>query len=414
MQGPVEAQPLSRRLIWLMAISVGVIVANIYYAQPLLANIARDFSARVTTMGVIAMLTQVGTATGMLCFVPLGDKYNRRTLIFGLLIASSLLLSAVALAPNILLLGVASFGVGAAASAVHLIVPFAAHLSPPSQRGRVVGTVLSGLLLGILTARSFSGFVGSWLGWRAVYWIAAIAILVLAAILRTQLPDSRPEHVISWPALVRSMAGLIRQYSELRQAAFSGAMLFGSFSAFWTTIVFLLAAPPYHYGPSVAGLFGLVGAAGAGIAPIVGRFADRRGPRLAVLIGILITIFAFIVLLFGARSLAALIGGVILLDLGVQAGHVANQTRIYALDARARSRLNTVYMFCYFCGGALGSSLAALCWTAGRWNEVCLLGLGFLSLALGSYALSSKRQDKAGRLPSQSLVDTPHLAERLP
>jgi len=168
----------------LMAISVGAIVANIYYAQPLLANIAHDFSARVTAMGVVAMLTQIGAATGMLCFVPLGDKYNRRSLIFGLLLACSLLLGAVALAPNIYLLAIASFGVGATASAVHVIVPFAAHLAPPLERGRVVGIVMSGLLLGILTARTFSGFVGSWLGWRAVYWISALAMLVLAGVLK--------------------------------------------------------------------------------------------------------------------------------------------------------------------------------------------------------------------------------------
>jgi predicted MFS family arabinose efflux permease len=295
----------------LMAISVGAIVANIYYAQPLLANIAHDFSARVTAMGVVAMLTQIGAATGMLCFVPLGDKYNRRSLIFGLLLACSLLLGAVALAPNIYLLAIASFGVGATASAVHVIVPFAAHLAPPLERGRVVGIVMSGLLLGILTARTFSGFVGSWLGWRAVYWISALAMLVLAGVLRTQLPDIPASQVISFPDLARSLVRLVRQHSELRRAAFSGAMLFASFSVFWTTIVFRLAAPPYHYGASVAGLFGLVGAAGAGAAPLVGRLADKRGPKVVVLLGILITMVSFVVLMFGASSLPVLILGVV-------------------------------------------------------------------------------------------------------
>jgi predicted MFS family arabinose efflux permease len=385
-----------------MAISVGAIVANIYYAQPLLANIARDFSARVTAMGVVAMLTQIGTATGMLCFVPLGDKYNRRSLIFGLLLACSLLLGAVAMAPNIYLLALASFGVGATASAVHVIVPFAAHLSPEFERGRVVGTVMSGLLLGILTARTFSGFVGSWLGWRAVYWISAGAMLLLAAVLRTQLPDSPATHVISFPELAQSLVRLVRQHSELRRAAFSGAMLFASFSVFWTTIVFRLAAPPYHYGASVAGLFGLVGAAGAGAAPLVGRLADKRGPQVVVLLGILITILSFVVLRFGATSLPVLIVGVVLLDLGVQSSQVANQTRIYAIDANARSRLNTVYMFCYFCGGATGSALAAICWSAGGWNEVCLLGLGFLLLALSVSARYRRPYALRGPVPSEA------------
>jgi predicted MFS family arabinose efflux permease len=318
----------------------------------------------------------------MLCFVPLGDKYNRRSLIFGLLLACSLLLGAVALAPNIYLLAIASFGVGATASAVHVIVPFAAHLSQPFERGRVVGIVMSGLLLGILTARTFSGLVGSWLGWRAVYWISATGMLVLAGVLRTQLPDSPASQAISFPDLARSLVRLVRQQSELRRAAFSGAMLFASFSVFWTTIVFRLAAPPYHYGASVAGLFGLVGAAGAGAAPLVGRLADKRGPRVVVLAGILITILSFVVLMFGAARLPVLILGVVLLDLGVQSSQVANQTRIYAIDANARSRLNTVYMFTYFCGGALGSYLAAICWSAGGWSAVCLLGLGFLLPAL--------------------------------
>jgi predicted MFS family arabinose efflux permease len=386
----------------LMAISVGAIVANIYYAQPLLANIAHDFSARVTAMGVVAMLTQIGAATGMLCFVPLGDKYNRRSLIFGLLLACSLLLGAVALAPNIYLLAIASFGVGATASAVHVIVPFAAHLAPPLERGRVVGIVMSGLLLGILTARTFSGFVGSWLGWRAVYWISALAMLVLAGVLRTQLPDIPASQVISFPDLARSLVRLVRQHSELRRAAFSGAMLFASFSVFWTTIVFRLAAPPYHYGASVAGLFGLVGAAGAGAAPLVGRLADKRGPKVVVLLGILITMVSFVVLMFGASSLPILILGVVLLDLGVQSSQVANQTRIYAIDANARSRLNTVYMFTYFCGGAFGSALAAICWTAGRWNAVCLLGLVFLVLALSVSVRYRQPFASRGPLPREA------------
>jgi predicted MFS family arabinose efflux permease len=384
-------QTINRGVTWLLAMSVGAIVANIFYAQPLLAEMARALSAPVTTMGLVAMLTQIGTALGMLIFVPLGDKYNRRSLTCILLLAASFSLMAVATAPTVLRLAAACFGVGAASSAVHVLVPFAAHLAPESQRGRVVGIVLSGLLIGVLTARTVSGFLGSWFGWRAVYVIASIAMLLLSGILRMKLPDVPPLQRISYPQLIRSIGEIVLTYPELRQAALTGAMLFGSFSAFWTTLVFFLAGPPYHYGPSVAGLFGLLGATGAAAAPIVGRFADRRGPRLAVLLGIVIAIAAFVILAAGGRMLPVLIAGVILLDLGVQAAHVANQTLVYSLAPDARSRLNTVYMFSYFVGGALASYAAAVCWARAQWTGVCLLALALLFVALSNHLWSPLR-----------------------
>jgi predicted MFS family arabinose efflux permease len=376
---------INRGVTWLLAISVGAIVANIYYAQPLLVEMGRALAAPATTMGLVAMLTQIGAAVGMLIFVPLGDKYNRRSLACLLLLAVSLALLAVALAPTVAFLATACLGVGLASCAVHVLVPFAAHLAPPLERGRVVGIVLSGLLVGILTARTISGFLGSWLGWRAVYFVAAFAMLLLSGILRAKLPDVPPMEEISYVELIRSIGNLVRRHRELRQASLSGAMLFGSFSAFWTTMVFFLAGPPYHYGPSAAGLFGLLGAAGAVAAPMVGLFADRRGPRLAVLLGILITILAFVILAAGGQALPVLIAGVILLDLGVQAAHVANQTLVYSLVPHARSRLNTVYMFSYFVGGALASYVAAVCWARAHWTGVCLFALALLSIALGNH-----------------------------
>jgi predicted MFS family arabinose efflux permease len=365
-----------------MAISVGVIVGNIYYAQPLLADLARAFHLSVTMAGVIAMLTQVGAACGMLLFVPLGDTHERRWLVSTLLLAACVALLLFATARNAIWLAMAALLVGGFGATVHVIVPYAAHLAPPEQRGRVLGFVFSGLLFGILLARTFSGYVGAQFGWRTVFFIAAGAMLVLAALIRTQLPVSRPQVKMSWWRLVASAGELIRKYPALRESTAAGALLFAAFSAFWTTLVFRLQAPPLHYGSTVAGLFGLVGAAGAGGAPIVGHFADKRGPRGAVLASTITAMSSFAIMGFAGHTLIGLIVGVIVLDLGVQAGHVANQTRIYALDADARSRLNMVYMVCYFAGGASGSYIGALAWRAAGWWGVCGFGIAVLVPAL--------------------------------
>src|SRR6202041_3289138 len=263
---------------------------------------------------------------------------------------------------------------------------------PENSRGRVLGTVFSGLLIGILLARTFSGVVASFFGWRAVYVIAALAMLGLLLLLRARLPKLPPQNSLSWPTLMRSLVDLVRDHPELRESAFLGAALLCVFSAFWTTLVFLLQTPPYHYGSSVAGLFGLVGAAGALCAPLVGRFADRKGPRFTILLALLTTLASFLLLGAFGKIMAGLIAGVVLLDVGVQSGHVANQTRIYALDSTARSRLNTVYMFCYFTGGSLGSWLGAILWEYKGWTAVCALGIAVIAIALVVFAHNFKSQ----------------------
>jgi predicted MFS family arabinose efflux permease len=376
----------------LMAFSVGAIVANIYYVQPLLAAMARTFSVSVGMIGLVAMLTQVGTAIGMLIFVPLGDSRDRRALLTALLSGAAVALCGVATAQNLIWIAIASFAVGLCGAAVHIIVPFAAQLAPENTRGQVLGTVFSGLLLGILLARTFSGVVASFFGWRSVYAIAAVGMLALMLLLRARLPKVAPQNSLRWPALMRSLVDLVRDHPALRESAFLGAALLCVFSAFWTTLVFLLQTPPYHYGSSAAGLFGLVGAAGALCAPLVGRFADRRGPRFTILLALLTTLASFLLLGAFGKIMAGLIVGVVLLDVGVQSGHVANQTRIYALDPNARSRLNTVYMFCYFTGGSLGSWLGAILWEYKGWTAVCALGIAVIAIALVVFARNFKSQ----------------------
>ncbi len=371
---------------WLMAAIVCVVVANAYYVQPLLADIANTFGLTASRAGAVAMLSQVGTATGMFVFVPLGDALERRTLIVTLLVAASVILTLFATAQTVPWLLLASFAVGTSTATVHIVLPFAAHLAAPSQRGKVVGIVLSGLLLGILLARTFSGLVGAAFGWRAVYLCGAVAMLLLATVVRLRLPVSRPHVSLSWLALMRSAFGLIRRYPALRESAFLGAMFFCAFSAFWTTLIFFLESPAYGYGSAVAGLFGLIGAVGAAGAPTVGHLADKHGPRITILAALLVTLLSFVVLGLMGTSMAGLIVGVILMDLGVQVGHVASQTRIYGIDPAARSRLNMVYMVSYFLGGALGSYLGALCWRWGGWWAVCGFG-GFAAvLGLGGYS----------------------------
>jgi predicted MFS family arabinose efflux permease len=384
---PSDPHTLRSLTVWFMAAGTGVIVANIYYMQPLLADIARNFNLTVTKVGLIAMLTQVGTALGMLLFVPLGDNRERRSLITTLLLTATIALVFVAMARNALWLAGACFVVGMMGSSVHLFVPFAAHLAPPKERGRVVGSVFSGILLGILLARTFSGSVGAHFGWRSVYWIAALMMLLVAILAQFLLPRSKPAVELSYFSLLRSTVDLVRSHKDLREAAFLGACLFGCFSAFWTTLVFLLETPPYHYGSQVAGLFGLVGAAGAAGAPIVGRLADSHGARFAVGLALLSVLAAYVLLWLTGKSLPGLIAGVLLLDLGTQAGHIANQTRIYGLAADARSRLNMFYMVCYFAGGALGSLLGAYAWHLRGWSGVCAFCLAVMLVAIAKYAV---------------------------
>jgi predicted MFS family arabinose efflux permease len=324
-----------------MAAATGVIVANTYYIQPLLADIANTFNLSVTTAGGVAMVGQLGTAFGMLLFVPQGDTREKRSLITLMLIASTVALVLVATARNAFWVAAACFLVGAMGSTVHIFIPFAAHLAPPRERGRVLGTVFSGILLGILLARTFSGFVGAHLGWRSVYWIAAVMIIVVTVLVQFLLPLSKPTVEMSYFSLLRSTLDLARKHPALRESAFLGASFMCCFSAFWTTLIFLLETPPFHYGSQTAGLFGLVGAAGAAGAPFIGRLTDKRGSRFTIGIALVFVFLSFVLLGLTGKTIAGLILGVLALDLGVQAGHVANQTRIYSLDNQARSRLNT-------------------------------------------------------------------------
>ena len=380
-----DRRSLSANTVWVMAVACGIAVANLYYCQPLLAEIAQQFKVPERQMGIVSALTQVGYALGLLFFVPLGDVLERRGLILAVLSASVFALLAVAMSPSFGWLAVASLALGAATVTPQMIVPLAAGLTPSAQRGAVVGRVMSGLLIGILISRTVSGFVGARFGWRSIYWMAAAITVLLTLLLRVVLPQSRPGVKMSYPHLLQSLVRLFVEHPSLRESCVFGAAGFGAFSAFWTTLAFFVASPSYGYGSSVAGLFGLAGAAGVMAAPIAGRLADQRGPRLTIGAAMVVMLVSYGVLAAFGYQLWGLILGVILLDLGVQSNQISNQARIYSLPAGAHNRLNTVYMVSFFAGGAVGSWLGALGWSMWGWSGVCGVGTGLVLVGLSRY-----------------------------
>ena len=370
---PSPQPPFS--LLALLAITAGATVANIYYCQPLLDAIAATFHVGADAATRVVTATQFGVATGFLLLVPLGDRYERKRLILGTTTLSALMLIVVALAPSIGSLVAASAIMGFVCITPHLVVPYAAAAVAPERRGRTVGTVMSGLLIGILLSRTLSGTIGAQVGWRAVFWLAAAVMLALTTLLLVALPPQAPARRVPYRELLGSIWTLIFTEPVLRRHALVGAAGMGAFSAFWTTLTFHLANLPAHYGSETAGLFGLVGAAGAFAAVIAGRIADRVEPRLLNGAALLLVVLAFALMGVSGHSLVVLSIGVILMDAGVQASHISNQTRIYALSAEMRNRLNGVYMVIYFLGGATGSALGSRAWERFGWPGVCASGM---------------------------------------
>lgn len=379
-------------LILIMAIACGVTVANLYYNQPLLALLANEFHASAHDVGFIPMLTQIGYALGILLLVPMGDLVERRRLIVLMLVLTAIALVLAALSPNLTWLVIASFAIGMTAIAAQIIVPFAAQLTKLEERGKAIGMVMSGLLIGILLARTVSGFVATAWGWRSMYWLASGLMVALAMVMAKVLPRSQPSLKMSYLNLMRSLIQLVLHQPRLQQASLIGAMTFGAFSAFWSTLAFLLEQPPYHYGSDVAGLFGLVGVVGAVAAPLVGKIADRRSPQVTVGLGIATTALSFVLFWLLGEQIWGLVVGVILLDLGVQTTQISNQTSIYRLPTEMHSRLNALYIMFYFVGGALGSFLGAYGWSRWHWSGVCLLSLGLLAIA--AVAFLQARRDR--------------------
>jgi predicted MFS family arabinose efflux permease len=389
--------PLSRRLVLLLATTCGAAVANNYYAQPLLHTIANTFGVSDATAGLLVTAGQAGYAVGLALLVPLGDLLERRRLICRLLVATAAAEALAAVAPGIAVLATALAVAGVTSVVAQIVVPMAASLAGEAQRGQVVGTVMSGLIIGILLARTVSGLIASAGSWRPVFVMAAAVMLLLAAVLRRALPESLPSGAsaaMSYRALLRSVLALVREEPVLRLRMGLGAAALGCFSILWTPVTFLLAGPPYHYGTAVIGLFGIAGLAGAGIAPVAGRLADRGRGNYATLGAIVALLGSWGLLALGAHSLAALIAGIVVLDLGSQALHISNQSAIYALRPGARSRLNTAYMVSYFLGGAVMSAAASVLYSTAGWGGVCILGAAVAGAALCLWLATNGRRGR--------------------
>lgn len=366
--------PPRRGLIALLAIAAGATVANLYYLQPLLAHVAHAFRVSEAQAGLTVTAAQAGYALGLLLIVPLGDGVERRRLIAGMTLLCAVTLLAVAAAPGFAWLLAANFALGVVTVVPQLVVPFAAHLAPEGTRGRVVGVVMSGLLVGIILSRSISGFSGAVFDWRVLYVVAALAMVALALALRAMLPVQVPRQPAPYLVLLASLARLVRTEPVLRRHALVGACGFGAFSIFWTTLAFHLHALYGARGAWLVGVFGLFGVAGALVAPLAGRLSDRlSAPRVNGLALVLVAL-GFAVMAAAPNALAVLALGAVLLDAGVQASHVSNQTRIYALHPDLRNRLNAIYMVAYFLGGSLGSAASGIVWEYGGWRGVCALG----------------------------------------
>ncbi|MGF9658967.1 MFS transporter [Pantoea agglomerans] len=376
-QTQTQNERLSAPLVFTLAAGAGLSVASIYYSQPMLDIISKQFNAGIGAVGMVPMLTQAGYALGILLLAPLGDRHDRRTIIFikGLMLVAALLLCGFSGGLSALL--IASFITGLTATVAQDIVPASAALAPERSRGKTVGTVMTGLLVGILLSRVVSGVVAEYFGWRTMYMIAALAVLLITLTLWRVLPRFAPGTSVSYPRLLLSLVHLWRHHQTLRRAALAQGLLSVGFSAFWSTLALMLS-DRFHLDSAVAGAFGLAGAAGAMAAPLAGSFADRIGPARvtqagAALVTISFALMFLLPLLLLPAQLALIVLCTIGFDLGVQATLVAHQTLVYGLAPEARSRLNALLFTVVFIGMATGAALGSLALAHWGWNGVVAL-----------------------------------------
>ncbi|MGW4735982.1 MFS transporter [Streptomyces shenzhenensis] len=377
-------------LVALLAVATGMTVANLYYAQPLLSELRDVFQVSESTAGLLITLTQIGYVIGMLFLVPLGDRLEKRNLVTVLLAVTTVALLAAGLATGFPMLLVASLVSGATSVVAQILVPFAASLAPDHARGRIVGRVMSGLLTGILLSRTLSSLVSDVAGWRVVYLGSAALMAVLAVALRMTLPQQAPTISAPYHHVLRSTAALVRTHPALLRRGLYQAAMFGSFSAFWTTVSYLLTGPRFHYSAVGIGIFALVGAAGAAIAPLAGRWADRGLVRPVTVGAFAVAAAAFAIAGFGQHSIVFIALAAVLVDMAVQTSLILGQHTVYQLDPHARARLNSAFIATFFLGGALGSQLGSVAYHAGGWGAVSALGAALPLLAF-LYWLTERR-----------------------
>jgi predicted MFS family arabinose efflux permease len=390
---------LTTGTVLLLAIAIGASAASLYYAQPLLAWVRDDLHLSSTGAGLTVTITQLGYACGLMFAVPLGDLVERRRLVLIMCCLNAASLALCGASPDAAVFFISSALAGVFAATAQILVALAANLAAPQERGKIVGTVMSGLLLGILAARTVAGYVAEAGGWRTVYWFAAGLMLVLAVALRLRLPQVPPVTDLRYSALLRSVVALMREEPVLRLRSLYGALGFAGFSALWAPLGLMLAGPPHHLSTGSIGLFGLAGMAGALGAPLAGRIADRSGARrTTILCAVLLTV-SWLPTGLGHSSIPLLVLGIIVFDFACQSLQVTNQSEIYRLRPDARSRITSAYMTCYFAGGVVGSALASVVYAGYGWTGDCVLGASFgactLLIWLGQAAISRSRRAAA-------------------
>jgi predicted MFS family arabinose efflux permease len=383
-ESPSTPAVASRGKIVMMAIIAGAVITNIYCTQPILPLIKASLGVDLATVDLVAAAALLGFATGLALLLPLGDRFDRRKLVLGQIAFACIFAIAAAISPGIWALIAASFGLGIVSCVPQQLVPFAAVMSAPHQRGRNVGTVVSGIMVGILLGRTIAGVVGSAYGWRAVYGMEAAFMVPVWFAAATLLPRGVPSTNLSYGRLLASLWPLARDHRPIRESMIIQALLWACFNAFWVNLAALLASGPWHLGSAWAGGFGIIGAAGAFAASLGGHISDRRGARHVVGLSIGIVTLGYLLLAGANSSLALLVIGVIVLDIGVQAGLVSNQTRAFAVDQKAQGRINSLYMTATFFGGAVGATVSGWLMTRFGWTGIVAFGvaLGLIAAAI--------------------------------
>lgn len=376
-----DATPLRQGLISLMAVAIGVIVADLYYLQPLLYQISRDFHVGSARASLLMTSIQIGYALGLAFVVPLGDVWPRQRLVVGIFLVAGALMAVAASAHTFFLLAIMTLLIGVASVGGQVLVPLAADLAAPQERGRVIARVMTGLLLGILLSRTVSGLIAEVAGWRSVYYAAAVLLAAMAVILHVALPREAPRERVAYHRLVAGVFSLFWTQPLLRRRAYLGFVIFAANSVLWTTLSFLLAGSPFHYSNAVIGLFGLFGVAGVLAANAAGHYADRQRTHVTTLVAAVLLLGAFGVLALGRRDVVLVALGIMILDTAMQGMQITNQSVIYSLLPEGRSRLNSAYMVTAFAGASLGSYLAGQLYARAGWAGACWLGA---ALGLGA------------------------------
>jgi len=385
----------SRGKIVMMAIIAGAVITNLYCIQPILPLIRSGLGLDLTTVDLIAGAALLGFSTGLALLLPLGDRFDRRKLVLIQIVLAFLFAIGAALSNGVWPLIFASFGLGAVACVPQQLVPFAAVMSAPSERGRSVGTVVSGIMVGILLGRTVAGMVGAAYGWRAVYGVEAAFMIPVGIAAALLLPRGVPSTNLSYGKLLASLWPLMRKHRPIRQSMVIQALLWAAFNAFWVNLAALLANGPHHLGSAWAGGFGIIGAAGAMAASLGGSATDRMGSRNVIAASIGIVTLSYLLLAGAEFSMTLLVIGVIVLDIGVQAGLVSNQTRAFAADPAAQGRINSLYMTATFFGGAIGVAVSGWLMTRFGWSGVVALGV---ALGIAAAAIHYSSTGKQGEM----------------